>query len=950
MMSPASGRPNSSSYVRWWGSEREVTNDRAPARLADGAPAGHDPAGWFVRRAGLARFTTFTCALGLALPALTGARPAFAVIGLTTALGGAIVGTALSHRRSTRNRRHLSPRRLRHLLPTGTGVVVLAVLLVGLFAGYLGGSARVAVLLSSALEPRIGSDVRAELVITGLVRSYGGWQSATAVVRSLGAAGLVDSHGTGVSGDIGDPAVGERVLLEVAPDDYASEPAAAGAGAAAVVLSQGMIVAFEGSIEAPEGPSDSGFDQARQLLHQGIKVVLRADGADSIAVLGRRGGVSGWFDRLRASARAHLSRGPSDRVNEVLQGVVMGDTVGIDEGWLDAFRRSGTAHMLSVSGLHVASLAAIMIGLARLVGAARWVGFLLAAASALLIIPFVGSSPPVVRSAVMICIVLTGSWVGRGRDQWQVLGLAAIVVLALNPFAVFDVGFQLSFAAFLGMLVLLAPLQRLLKRLPGGMGSNIAVSIAASLGTAPVALAVFGKTSLVSPLANLLVVPTLPLVTGLGMASVLLGFVWSGLSAALDTLASLPMTWTILVSRLCAVAPVLGAADLGRVLMACALGTVTLPAALALSGRSVRAPLNLPLPFFRRSVAWLRAHRPRDRRRAVALGVAMVLVGLAVGGAAYPSLIGGVETLETLAPGRGWPDEVEVRMLDVGQGNAVLVRTPEHHALLFDGGPADCDLAGQLRALGVRKLDLALVSHPHADHFAGLLEALDALDVEVLVDHVQVVSSAEWVSTTQAGPVESPGGAAEAPSDAGEAGDYLELRHRLADDRCRYVLAVPGQTVTVDDVVVRLFASPKPLILVDGAEPWAALGDEPSGDELNGASLVAVVGIGDIDVLVPGDAEAEVLRRYDLPPAELIVVSHHGSRGAVTDRLLAEWGTQAAFISVGAGNSFGHPDIGTVSLLTKAVGTVLRTDTAGWVSCRVDGDKMIITTERTPTR
>ena len=246
-----------------------------------------------------------------------------------------------------------------------------------------------------------------------------------------------------------------------------------------------MIVAMTGTVEAPEGPSESGYDQARQLLHQGIHVVLAADGVDSIAILGSRGGVSGWFDRLRASARAHLSQGPDERVNEVLQGVVMGDTAGIDEGWLAAFRRSGTAHMLSVSGLHVASLAAIMIGLARLLRAPRWVGFLAAAATAVLIIPFVGASPPIIRSAVMIVVVLTGYWVGRGRDQWQVLGLAAVLVLALNPFALFDVGFQLSFAAFVGMLILLGPLQKLFRRLPAAIGSNVAVSVAASLGHGP---------------------------------------------------------------------------------------------------------------------------------------------------------------------------------------------------------------------------------------------------------------------------------------------------------------------------------------------------------------------------------------------------------------------------------------------------------------------------------
>jgi competence protein ComEC len=584
--------------------------------------------------------------------------------------------------------------------------------------------------------------------------------------------------------------------------------------------------------------------------------------------------------------------------------------------------------------------------------------------SALLMIPFVGASPPIIRSAVMIVIVLTGYWVGRSRDQWQVLGLAAVVVLALNPFAVFDVGFQLSFAAFVAMLLLIRPLQRLLRRLPSAIGSNVAVSLAASAGTAPVALAVFDKTSLVSPLANLLVVPTLPLVTGLGMASVFLGFIWAGLSVALDTLASLPMTWTIQVSRLTALAPVLNAADLGRALFALGTGVAALPAALALMGRSVRTPLNLPLPMFKRSIAWLRARRPRNRGWATALGAAVVLFGLVVGGMAYPSLAGGVERVETAAHARGWPSQVEVRVLDVGQGNAILVRTPERHALLFDGGPGGCGLAAQLHALGVRRLDLVVISHPHADHFAGLLEALDGLKVDALVDQVEVVSSSDRAAAaatqaahtgspaSRAGPATSSAGATAYwdGENAGEAGAYLELRRKLTKEGCRYVLASTGSSVKVDAVSVRFFAPARPQVLVDGADPWAEQGGEPSGDELNGASLVAVVSVGSIDVLLPGDAEAGVLETYQLPPVDVIVVPHHGSRGGVSESLLKELAPRAAFISVGKDNPFGHPYPGTVSMLERAVGTVLRTDTAGWVCCTVNGNAMVITTERTPTR
>lgn len=862
---------------------------------------------WFVRRAGLARFTTLFTALGIALPVLAGARSGIALVGLAAAVIVALVATARSHARCAGRR--------------VSGLLVVSVLLIGLFAGYEVGSIRVAALTSSALQPRIGDTIVAELVVTGEVRSNAGWQSAPAVVRQIG-----DREGAAVDDD---PALGESVLLEIAPEE----------GVTPVELSQGLIVACEVIIQAPDGPSASGYDQARRLRYQGIEVVLHAEGADSLVVLGRRGGVAGWFDKLRSRAMAHLGLGPDARVSETLKGLVLGDTSGVDEDWLEAFRRAGTAHMFAVSGLHVGSIAAMMIGLARLLGAARWVGFLLAAASALLMVPFIGASPSIVRAAVMIVMVITGQWIGRGRDQWQVLALAAVAILALNPFALFDVGFQLSFGAVAGIVALVSPLKRLLRRLPAGFRSNMAVSIAASLGTAPISLAVFGRTSLVAPMANLLVVPLLPAAMGLGMAGAFLGFIWEGLSRAFDTLASPLLMWTVLVSRLCAGAPVLETAFLGRALLALGMAAAVSPVSLAVCGRAIRVPFGLPLPFFRRCVIWARAHRPRGRRRGAALGVGLVLIGLALGAAAYPGVVRGVETLQGLASGRAWPDHTEIRILDVGQGNAALVRTTGHHALLFDGGPAGCDLAGQLRDLGVRSLELVVISHPHADHFAGLLESLGSLRVRALVDQVEVAAA-------PAGEPRASG--FEGRGDGAEAARYLELRRELASDGCGYLFGRTGYSIGVDDVLVRLYVPADPLTIVDGLDPWAAEYGPPSGDELNGASVVALVSVGGIDILLPGDAEADVLSRYSLPQADMLVVPHHGSRGAVSARLLQEIRPKVAVVSVGEGNSFGHPYSGTMSTLSEAVGTVLRTDASGWVSCELDGDTMLITSEREP--
>ncbi len=879
---------------------------------------------WFVRRAGLARCTTIAAVAGLSLAAFFPGRYPVAIAGLTLALGGILAGQSIS--------------RFRPRSSAGLGVTLVCVVLVGLLAGLLLGTLRVTWLLDGVLSARIGQTVEAELVVTGPVRSNAGWQSATAVVVTISgengrAVKSLDGAGTGGAG------AGEKVLIEVAPVD---ERAASAGEVSAPRLTQGALLTVKGTLRAPQGPSASGFDQARQLLHQGIQVVLRVDPAD-LSFRGQRRGVSGWFDHLRESAKDHLSLGPDRRVNEVLQGVVMGDTAGIDQGWMEAFRRSGTAHMLSVSGLHVASLAAIMIALAGFARLSRRAGFVLAASAALLMVPFVGSSPPIVRSAVMIVVVLAGRWVGRRRDQWQGLAFAALVVLIINPFAIFDVGFQLSFCAFAGMIALVGPIERLLHNLPDSVRANVAVSLAATLGTAPVSLLVFGRTSLISPLANLLVVPTLASVTGLGMASVLLGFVWNGFSVALDTLASLPISWTILVSTLCARAPVLSARDIGRVLFAAAAAALVLPAALALSGRAVSPPFGMRLPMFRRSLCWLGAHRPRDRRRAAFLGLVSVLAALVLGAASYPAAAAGFGAVELLAGGRGWPAQVEVRVLDVGQGTAVLVRTPQHHAALFDAGPRGCDLAKQLRALGVRRLDLVVISHPHADHFAGLLEALDSLEVATFVDRTTIVApDSAAVGSTRAAGAGKTGGE--------EAGQYLQLRKRLAAGGCSLLRASPGSSLVVDGVRIVFFAPASPQVLLDGESPWGDGCAPPSGDELNGGSLVAVLDAGEAEVLLPGDAEADVLEDYDLPPLDAIVVPHHGSRGAVSRPLLTALQVKAALISVGKNNTFGHPDRGTVAMLAAAGDTIVRTDECGWVSLCLKDAEMTISTERTRAR
>jgi competence protein ComEC len=270
-----------------------------------------------------------------------------------------------------------------------------------------------------------------------------------------------------------------------------------------------------------------------------------------------------------------------------------------------------------------------------------------------------------------------------------------------------------------------------------------------------------------------------------------------------------------------------------------------------------------------------------------------------------------------------------------------------------------------LRALGVRRLDLVVISHPHADHFAGLLEALDSVEVETFVDRTELADTPAYDggARTVAG-VSGPAGTTALQSGTypagqraawtsgeeggeGEAGQYLELRARLAEEGCSLLLASSGSSLDVDAVHVAFFAPSQPLVLLDGADPWGEGRSPPSGDELNGGSLVTLLTAGQVDVLLPGDAEAGVLEGYHLPAAEALVVSHHGSRGAVSQSLLATLRPKLSLVSVGKGNTYGHPDGSTIANLEAAGGTIVRTDEYGWVCLRMEDTHMTVSTERT---
>ena len=268
-------------------------------------------------------------------------------------------------------------------------------------------------------------------------------------------------------------------------------------------------------------------------------------------------GSGGFWAAMRGRSSGYLGLGLGESQAGLLRGVVLGEREGVSPELIAAFRASGLSHILSVSGLHVAGLAGGVIAIAGLLRLPRRPALLLAGLGAAVFVPLTGARIPVIRAFVMLSAVLFAELSGRRRDSWLVLVQAAAVVLVWDPLAYTTVGFQLSFAAVAGILALSGRLQRALGFLPELLAQGMAISLAATLGTLPVSLLVFGSASVVGVLANVLAVPVLPVVMGLGMGSLLTGFWGEALPVVFNRLAAVLLAYVTEIAWIFSRAPLL---------------------------------------------------------------------------------------------------------------------------------------------------------------------------------------------------------------------------------------------------------------------------------------------------------------------------------------------------------------------------------------------------------
>ncbi len=416
----------------------------------------------------------------------------------------------------------------------------------------------------------------------------------------------------------------------------------------------------------------------------------------------RRGGVSGALDSVRRRAEAGLGTGLPHAEAALLAGMVLGRDDEIDQPTRDAFQASGLAHILAVSGTNVLLLATLVLWVAGLVGVPLRARLLAALALVALYVPLTGAGPSIQRAGVMGAAGLVAALAGRPASRLYALGLAAAATLALNPYAAGDAGWQLSFAAVVGLVAFAAPLRGWLVRrsVPGLVAEAAAMTLAATVATAPLLAVHFERLSLVSLPANLLVAPVVAPVMWLGMIAAVLAQVSPLLAAPLNAINAPLVGFVDAVARLAAGVPH-------------AVLDVRLPGVLgALGGYAAMAGA-----WF--AVRALARRTPRGPRLAVAGALTVVLAGMAFAGAS------GART-----PG---PGETVVSFLDVGQGDATLIERAGR-SVLFDSGPPAGPIVARLQQVGLRRLDALVLTHAQADHEGGAVPVLERFRPKLVVD------------------------------------------------------------------------------------------------------------------------------------------------------------------------------------------------------------------------
>ncbi len=600
-------------------------------------------------------------------------------------------------------------------------------------------------------------------------------------------------------------------------------------------------------------------------------------------------GARDWIHRQRQRLGMIIDNSLPAEEAAFIRAIVPGLKRGVGPEIRDAFNSTGLAHLLSISGTHFGLLAVILFMLVRglvnrlpVNALARMTLYITPTQTAILVaLPVLllyalisGASVPTVRSLIMVFIFMLALLIGR-KGQWlNSLSIAAFIILLWQPDALFDLSFQFSFLAVLSIGYVLekrgrdmqdSPAPAGIRAIPEKIKTGVLITVSAVLGTAPLAALYFKQFPLLAPLTNLIITPVVCfIILPLGLVT---GF-WA------------------LISGL----HVMPAGGLTAEITHFTLKGVKLFSMVPYADLRVHNPSFALTALYYLSLLILLKNRPGEgnaRRPAYYkwrfLPLVLVLCVYII--------------MPYLQDGR-----LRITFLDVGQGDASVVVLPDKRVMVIDGGRYEPDMgrmvvAPYLWSGGIRKVDYLVASHPHPDHFGGLMYIVDNFDI-------------------------------------GEAW----LNGRVTDEALKFLAkiekhGIPARILQRGDV---LEAGGYKVYVLHPYDGFCAAPPRGGPCNQNNDSLVLKIVSGGVSVLFTGDIEEEAEENLSLLgsrlESDIMKVPHHGGRTSGTAEFLGTVRPRTAVISVGRNNIYRHPHAETLERLGNAGVDIFRTDRDGAVT------------------
>ncbi len=656
------------------------------------------------------------------------------------------------------------------------------------------------------------------------------------------------------------------------------------------VLWYGDAVRLTGRPFLPKSPGNPGqFDYPAYLWDKGIWALITVKGEGDFEKTGSGKGYPLARTALRLKQKlVDVNRKTMEPAQAALvNGIVFGSRGEIEPGITEAFNETGIVHILAVSGLNVGLVAAGVMGLLNIFRL-RGIAFPAITAAIIAYTYITGLGVAVVRAAIMAWIYFCGRRLGRERDWPVTMSAAALIILVFSPNALFEPGFQLSFGATWGILHVGPYIDEKLKK--AGLDNSwlrgcLWVTLAAQLGTLPLVVYYFNIVSLVSILANLFVVPLVGLILPIGIVASLAGLIHLKIALFINSINAALLEFMMFIAGLLHQIP----------------GGVVYAAAPPMAAVFIYYLCLFVIVGDKNQ--WYSV-KPAKLRIAVSTAFFIMILLFATG---YWSNNG----------------NLQVHVLDVGQGDSILFRFPNGKNMLVDAGGwkeeyvsgrgAGQVVASYLRRLGINKIDALILSHPHEDHCAGALFLYEHFDIGwVFVSPVMLLPGiTEQVDFS-----------------------YIQLLSSMEKKGIRVKELFAGDVIDMD-----------PMVEVKVLGPGVNLFTGTKSD-LNNNSLIISVKYGGKSFLMTGDIEmdgqAGLMERLSQQHGfDVLKVPHHGSR-YVLPEFIQQVDPDYSVISVGQ-NAFGHPDQKTVEMF-QATGPVYRTDRDGLVVFNCDGKKIEVET------